>query len=58
MQVGVISSVHHVIVTFLQADNEISWEEVKEHKSKSKGVWVAIHNKVYNVTQFMDDVSL
>lgn len=40
------------------ADNKASWEEVKEHKSKSKGVWVVIHNKVYDVTQFMDDVSL
>ena len=40
------------------ADNKTSWEEVKEHKSKNKGVWVVIHNKVYDVTQFMDDVSL
>ena len=37
------------------ADNKTSWEEVKEHKSKNKGVWVVINNKVYDVTQFMDD---
>ena len=39
-------------------ERTISWEEIKEHNSKSKSVWVAINNKVYDVTQFMDDVSV
>ena len=39
-------------------ERTISWEEIKEHNSRNTGVWVAINNKVYDVTQFMDDVSV
>ena len=39
-------------------ERKISWEELKEHNSKSKKAWVAIKNKVYDVTEFMDDVSV
>lgn len=33
----------------------ISLVEVKEH-STAKSLWLAIHNKVYDVTKFMDEV--
>lgn len=39
-------------------EKTISWEEVKEHNSKKNNVWVAINNKVYDVTEFMDEVSV
>ena len=32
-----------------------SWEEVRQHQSRSS-LWVVVHNKVYDVTEFMDEV--
>ena len=33
-----------------------SWEEIKEHQSP-ESLWVVVHDKVYDVTNFMDEVS-
>lgn len=33
----------------------ISLEELEEHKTL-KSLWIAIHNKVYDVTEFVDEV--
>lgn len=43
------------------ADNEpevnyFSMEEVKTH-DKSKSTWLVIHDKVYDVTKFLEEVS-
>ena len=38
-------------------DTVYTWEEVAKHKSKQDGVWVVVHNEVYDVTKFLDDVS-
>ena len=35
----------------------ISLEELEEHKTL-KSLWLAIHNKVYDVTEFVDEVYL
>ena len=35
--------------------------EVKEHnvsKGEAKSIWVVIHDKVYDITKFLDEVSL
>ena len=32
-----------------------SWEEVKQH-STSESAWVVLHDKVYDVTEFLDEV--
>ena len=37
-----------------------SMEEVEQHteaKGESKSVWTVIHDKVYDVTKFLDEVS-
>ena len=37
-----------------------SLEEVKKHnvsKGEGKSVWVVIHDKVYDITKFLDEVS-
>lgn len=34
-----------------------SLAEVQKHKTSSS-LWLVIHNKVYDVTQFLDEVSL
>lgn len=34
---------------------EISFKEVKKHKSK-KSLWMVIHNDVYDVTKFLEEV--
>ena len=39
------------------ADKVFTWEEVVQHNSKSAGVWVVIRDYVYDVTQFLDEVS-
>ena len=33
-----------------------SWEEIKAHQSP-ESLWVVVHDKVYDVTKFMDEVS-
>jgi hypothetical protein len=32
-------------------------EEVRSHKD-AKSTWITIHNKVYDVTKFLDEVSI
>lgn len=34
---------------------KISWEEVAEHNS-SESLWLVVHDKVYDVTKFMEEV--
>lgn len=34
-----------------------SWEEIKAHQSPADSVWIVIHNKVYDVTDFLEEVS-
>ena len=34
-----------------------TWDEVSQHNSVSAGVWVVIDGCVYDVTQFVDEVS-
>ena len=38
------------------ASNTITLEELKKHKD-GKSCWVAIHDKVYDVTKFLEEVS-
>ena len=33
-----------------------SWEEIKSHQSPDS-LWVVVHNKVYDVTEFIEEVS-
>ena len=33
-----------------------TWEEIKEH-SHSKSLWVVVHDNVYDVTKFLEEVS-
>jgi cytochrome b involved in lipid metabolism len=37
------------------SDTVYTWEEVAKHKNKTTGVWIVVHNEVYDVTKFMDD---
>ena len=39
------------------ASDTITLEELKKHKD-GKSCWVAIHDKVYDVTKFLEEVSL
>ena len=32
-----------------------TWEEVAKHRT-AESVWLVIHNKVYDVTKFMEEV--
>ena len=32
-----------------------SWEEVKRHNT-AESTWVVVHNNVYDVTEFLDEV--
>ena len=34
----------------------LTWEEVVEHNS-AESLWIVIHDKVYDVTKFMEEVS-
>lgn len=34
---------------------KVTFDELKEHKD-SKSLWVAIHDNVYDVTKFMEEV--
>ena len=34
---------------------KISWDEVAEHNS-SEALWLVVHDKVYDVTTFMEEV--
>ena len=34
-----------------------TWEEVAQHNSVSTGVWVVVEGRIYDVTQFVDEVS-
>ena len=35
----------------------IRLEEVRKHEGGGDSVWLVIHDKVYDVTTFLDDVS-
>ena len=35
----------------------IRMEEVRKHEGGADSVWLVIHDKVYDVTTFLDDVS-
>ena len=37
-------------------DRVITLEEMKEHKT-GKSIWMSIHDKVYDVTKFLEEVS-
>ncbi len=32
--------------------------EVEKHKDSQSGVWMVIHGKVYDVSKFLDEVSI
>ena len=34
---------------------KFTWEEVKEHRS-SESLWIVVEGKVYDVTEFLDEV--
>ena len=34
-----------------------SWEEIKDHQS-SGSPWLVVHDKVYDVTDFLEEVSV
>ena len=34
---------------------EISWEEIEEHHGDAETVWTVIHDKVYDMTKFLDE---
>ena len=34
-----------------------SWEEVAKHNT-SESLWLVVHDKVYDITEFMEEVSL
>jgi cytochrome b involved in lipid metabolism len=36
---------------------KIEWEEILEHTTQ-ESLWVVVHNKVYDVTKFMEEVSM
>lgn len=36
---------------------QFTYEELKEHKSRDS-LWLTIHKKVYDVTPFLDEVSV
>jgi cytochrome b involved in lipid metabolism len=36
---------------------QITLEELKSHKD-SQGLWIAIHDKVYDITKFLDEVGV
>lgn len=36
---------------------QITREELRNHKD-SQGLWIAIHDKVYDVTKFLDEVGV
>lgn len=33
-----------------------TWDEIKSHQSPPDSVWLVIHNKIYDVTEFMEEV--
>lgn len=35
-----------------------TWDEVEQHNSASAGVWLVIEDGVYDVTQFLAEVSV
>ena len=34
---------------------KFTWEEIAEHRS-AESLWVVVHDKVYDITKFMDEV--
>ncbi len=40
----------------MASETSITREELKKHKD-GKSCWVAIHDKVYDVTKFLEEVS-
>jgi cytochrome b involved in lipid metabolism len=40
------------------AEEIITLEEVGKHKDSKSGVWITIHGHVYNVTKFLEEVSV
>ena len=40
---------------YTKMSREISWEEIEEHHGDAETVWTVIHDKVYDMTKFLDD---
>ncbi len=38
-------------------EKSITWEEVAKHKT-AESLWIVVDNKVYDVTGFMEEVSV
>lgn len=36
-------------------EKKFTWEEVAKHKT-AQSLWVVIHDKVYDITKFMEEV--
>ena len=41
----------------MSSQKVIRLSEIKEHNN-SKSIWIIVHDKVYDVTKFLDEVSL
>ena len=35
---------------------KIAWEDIKKHNTSSS-LWIVVHNTIYDVTKFMEEVS-
>ena len=35
--------------------SKFTWEEIAEHRS-AESLWVVVHDKVYDITKFMEEV--
>jgi cytochrome b involved in lipid metabolism len=36
----------------------ITLAELRQHKDKSSGLWIAVHNRVFDVTKFVTEVGV
>ena len=43
--------------TTMSSVNVIRMEEVRKHEGDKESVWFVIHDKVYDVSDFLEDVS-
>lgn len=41
-----------------KALKKYTWEEVKSHQSLPDSIWIVVHNKVYDITEFLEEVTL
>jgi len=39
----------------MPADKQVDGKDVAEHNSRDKGVWIVVHGKVWDVTDFLDE---